>query len=70
MIMRKKTLANYNFVVNQKLRDKHFSISEFKNKINDGDNSIAKNDLYFGATQRGSTQYCSQSVNELDVKIY
>jgi hypothetical protein len=39
MIMRKKALENCNFVVNQKLGDKHLSVSELKNKINDGDNS-------------------------------
>jgi hypothetical protein len=42
MIMRKKALENCNFVVNQKLGDKHLSVSELKNKINDGDNSITK----------------------------
>jgi hypothetical protein len=42
MIMRKKELDNCNFVVNQKLGDKHLSVSELKNKINDGDNSIDK----------------------------
>jgi hypothetical protein len=42
MIMRKKALENCNFVVNQNLGDKHLSVSELKNKINDGDNSIAK----------------------------
>jgi hypothetical protein len=42
MIMRKKALENCNFVVNQNLGNKHLSVSELKNKINDGDNSIAK----------------------------
>jgi FAD synthase len=67
--MRKKTLANYNFVVNQKLRDKHLSISELKNKIKDGDNSIAKKVLYFGASLRGTTQYWSQRGKELRALI-
>ena len=46
MIMRKKALENCKFVVNQKLGDKHLSISELTNKLNDGDNSIAKKVLY------------------------
>lgn len=45
--MRKKTLENCNFVVNQKLGGKHLSVSELKNKINDGDNSIGTKVLYF-----------------------
>jgi FAD synthase len=63
MIMRKKALENCNFVVNQKLGDKHLSVSELKNKINDGDNSIAKKVLYFGSSLRGTTQYWSQRGN-------
>ena len=46
MIMRKKALENGNFVVNQKLGDKHLSVSELTNKLNDGDNSTAKKVLY------------------------
>ena len=42
MIMRTKAFENCNFVVNQKLGDKHLSVSELKSKINDGDNSITK----------------------------
>jgi hypothetical protein len=34
------------FVVNQKLGDKHLSVSELTNKLNDGDKSIAKKVLY------------------------
>ena len=41
-MMRKKALENCNFLVNQKLGDKHLAVSELKNRINDGDNSIAK----------------------------
>jgi hypothetical protein len=35
---------------------KHLAVSEMKNKINDGDNSIAKKVLYFGASLRETTQ--------------
>ena len=64
-LMRKSALENCNFVVNQKLGDNHLSVSELKNKINDGDNSIAKKVLYFGASLRGTTQYWSQRGKEL-----
>jgi hypothetical protein len=40
-----------------------------KNKINDGDNSIAKKVLYFGASLRGTTQYWSQRGKELRALI-
>jgi hypothetical protein len=40
-----------------------------KNKINDGDNSIAKKGLYFGASLRGTTQYWSQRGKELRALI-
>jgi hypothetical protein len=40
-----------------------------KNKINDGDNSIAKKVLYFGASLRGTTQYWSQRGKELGALI-
>jgi hypothetical protein len=56
MIMRKRAIENCNFVVNQKLGDNHLSVSE----LNDGDNSIAKKVLYFGASLRRTTQYWSQ----------
>jgi hypothetical protein len=52
MIMRKRAIENCNFVVNQMLGDNHLSVS----KLNDGDNSIAKKVLYFGASLRGTTQ--------------
>ena len=42
MIMRKRALENSNFVVNQKLGDKHLSVSELIEKIKEGDHSIAK----------------------------
>jgi hypothetical protein len=51
MIMRKKALENCNFVVNQKLGDKHLSVSELKNKINDGDNSITKKFIFRSITK-------------------
>ena len=56
MIMRKRAIENCNFVVNQMLGDNHLSVSE----LNDGDSSIAKKVLYFGASLRGTTQYWSQ----------
>ena len=40
-----------------------------KYKINDGDNSIAKTVLYFGASLRGTTQYWSQKGKELRALI-
>jgi hypothetical protein len=40
-----------------------------KNKINDGDNSIAKKVLYFGASLWGTTQYWSQRGKELRALI-
>lgn len=69
MIMRKRAIENSNFVVHQKLGDQHFSVSELREKIQNGDDSFAKQMLYFGASLRGSSQYWAQRAKELRALI-
>ena len=69
MIMRKRVLENSNFVVNQKLGDKHLSVSELRETIKKGDQSIGKKILYFGSSLRGTSQYWSQRARELRALI-
>ena len=56
MIMRKRALEQTNYIVQQQLGDKHLSVSDIKEKIRNGDNSIAEKIVYFGACFRGTSQ--------------
>jgi hypothetical protein len=69
MIMRKRALENCSFIVQQKLGDEHLTISALKEKLEKGDNSIAKKILYFGACLRGTSQYWAQRSKELQALI-
>ena len=42
MIMRRRAKENSNFIVNQKLGEQQFTISDLKDKLQNGDNSIGK----------------------------
>ena len=63
--MRKRTLEQSTCIVQQQLGDKHLSVSDIKEKIRNGDNSIAEKIVYFGACLRGISQYCTQRSKEL-----
>ena len=42
ILMRKRALDNANFIVNQKLGDLHLTVDDLKQKLQEGDQSIAK----------------------------
>ena len=65
MIMRRRALENSSYIVQQQLGEQHFTISDLKEKIQTGDNSIGKKILYFGANLRGTSQYWAQRGKEL-----
>ena len=65
MILRKRAIENSNFIVNQKLGDAHISVSDIKEKLQDGDNSIAKKIIYLSSNLRGTAQYWAQKAKEL-----
>ena len=65
IIMRKRTLEQSSFVFKQQLGEEQLSIEELKEKIQNGDNSIAQKILYFGACLRGTNQYWAQRGKEL-----
>ena len=65
MIMRKRTLEQSTYIVQQQLGDKQLSVSDIKEKIRNGDNSIAEKIVYFGACLRGTSQYWTQRSKEL-----
>jgi hypothetical protein len=69
MILRKRALENGNFIVQQKLGDAHLTVSDLKEKLQNGDDSIVKKILYFGASLRGTTQYWAQRARELRALI-
>ena len=69
MIMRRRAAENSTFIVNQKLGEQHLTISESKDKLQNGDNSIGKKILYFGASLRGTSQYWAQRGRELRALI-
>ena len=56
MIMRKRTLEQSTYIVQQQLGDKHISVFDIKEKNASGDHSIAGKVLYFGACLRGTRQ--------------
>jgi len=65
MILRKRAIENSNFIVNQKLGDAHISVSDIKEKLQDGDNSIAKKIIYLSSNLRGTAQCWAQKAKEL-----
>ncbi len=65
MIMRKRTLEQSTYIVKQQLGDEQLTISDLKQKLQNGDTSIAKKILYFGASLRGTSQYWAQRSREL-----
>ena len=67
--MRKIVLENSTFIVKQKLGDDLLSIAELKEKLKNGDKSIAEKLLYFSATLRGTSQYWSQRSKEIRALI-
>jgi hypothetical protein len=67
--MRKRVLENSTFIVKQKLGDDLLSIAELKEKLKNGDKSIAEKILYFSATLQGTSQYWSQRSKELRALI-
>jgi hypothetical protein len=48
--MRKRVLEQSTFIVQQKLGDSHLTLSELKEKLQTGDQSIANKILYFRST--------------------
>ena len=58
--MRKRTLEQSTYIVQQQLGDKHISVSDIKEKIACGDHSVAETILYFGACLSGTSQYWTQ----------
>ena len=65
MIMRKRTLEQSRYIVQQQLGDAHMTVQELQEMIERNDDSIAKKVLYFGASLRGSSQYWAQRSKEL-----
>ena len=65
MMVRKRTLENSNFIIQQKLGDDQLSISELKHKIENGDLSVGEKIVHFGANLRGTSQYWAQRCKEL-----
>jgi hypothetical protein len=51
IIMRKRVLEQSTFIVQQKLGDSHLTLSELKEKLQTGDQSIANKILYFSENQ-------------------
>ena len=67
--MKKRAIANSNFVVHQKLWEQHLSISEHEEKTQKGDNSLVKQTSYFCASLRGTSQFLAPRDEELRALI-
>lgn len=65
IIMRKRTLEQSTYIVKQQLGDDQLTLSDLKEKIQNGDKSIAQKVIYFGACLRGTAQYWSHRSKEL-----
>lgn len=69
IIIRKRTLEQSTYIVKQQLGDEHMTISELKEQLQNGNNSIPEKILYFGANLRGTSQYWAQRATELRALI-
>ena len=69
IIMRKRVLEQSTFIVQQKLGDSHLTLSELKEKLQTGDQSIANKILYFSENLRGTSQYWNQRSKDLRALI-
>ena len=65
--MIKRAIENSNVLVNQKLGNAHMlvSVSDIKEKLQDGDKYIAKKIIYLSSNLRGTAQYWAQKAKEL-----
>ena len=63
--MRKCTLEQNRYVVDQQLGDPHLTVADLQERLARGDTSIANKLLYFGANLRGTAQYWHQRRREL-----
>jgi hypothetical protein len=67
--MRKRVLEQSTFIFRQKLGDSHLTLSDLKEKLPTGDQSIANKILYFSASLRGTSQYWNQRSKDLRALI-
>ena len=67
--MRKRVLEQSTFIVQQKLGDSHLTLSDLKEKLQTGDQSIANKILYFSASLRGTSQYWNRRSEDLRALI-
>jgi hypothetical protein len=67
--MRKRVLEQTTFIVQQKLGDSHLTLSDLKEKLQTGDQSIANKILYFSANLHGTSQYWNQRSKDLRALI-
>ena len=51
--------------MNQKLGEKHLTVDDLKEKLQNGDQSIGKKKPYFSGSLRGTSQYWEQRGKEL-----
>ena len=65
ILIRKRALDNANFILNQKLGDRHLTVDDLTQKLQEGHQSIAIKNLYFSGTLRGTSQYWEQRGKEL-----
>ena len=63
--MRKRAIENTTFIAKQTLGDAHLSVSDIRDKMQNGDNSIIKKIIYLSSNLRGSSQYWAQKAKEL-----
>ncbi|XP_062621909.1 uncharacterized protein LOC134283470 [Saccostrea cucullata] len=70
IIMRKRTLEQSTYIIKQQLGDEHMTVSELKEQLQNGNNSIPEKILYFGANLRGTSQYWAQRAKELRALIH
>ena len=69
IISRKRALEQSTYIMKQQIGDEHMSIDDLKQRIQNGDSSIAQKILYFGASLRGTSQYWSRRAQELRALI-
>ena len=67
MIMRKRTLEQSTYIVQQQLGDKRLSVSDIKEKIRNGDNSIAEKNRVFWCLPKRNKSVSGPKIKRIEI---
>ena len=65
MIVRRRALEQSKFIVKQQLGDEHLTVSDLRDRLQNGDTNLGQRILYLAGNLRGTSQYWAQRSKEL-----